>query len=292
MSQTGEDWDHISISLSSAFPLESPTSLPKPNGPWVLSNNQYRSVNQDNNYTQQQTTQERIDKLEGVEYLDINIPSFLKLRTLEGKYSIKSNSTVFTFPIKTVELATHFQYYCFPKIDQEVYLVAQVTGWDTLGFIDGVANISFAGNNVGKTVIKFSESKDTLLLPIGKDNSVFISRSAIADQTYFKENKMGKKPKTTLAYKFELKNNNPFPIQFELVDQVPISQTKSAGVEIEKTSNGNLTKETGEITWLLDLTPGLSISKELIFTIEMEGSYKYNKKFPMKKYTAVSCPSF
>jgi len=43
-----------------------------------------------------------------------------------------------------------------------------------------------------------------------------------------------------------------------LVDQIPISQTKSANVEIENISNGNLNEETGEITTKI-LIPWLSV---------------------------------
>ncbi len=177
-------------------------------------------------------------------------------------------------------------------MDNEVYLVAEVTGWDTLGFVDGIANITFSGNDVGKSIIKFSESKDTLVLPIGKDNSVFMKRTEIADQKYFKIANIGKKQKTTLAYQFKLKNNNSFPIRFELVDQVPISQTKSAEVKIEKTSSGNLIHETGEISWIIDLKPGQTEDKELIFTIEIDSDYGYYNGRARKKFRTVNCPSF
>jgi hypothetical protein len=169
--------------------------------------------------------------------------------------------------------------------------VAEITGWDTLNFIDGVANISFEGNDVGKSVIRFSESIDTLVLPIGKDNSVYMKRTEIADQKYFKITTIGKKQKSTLAYRFELKNNNPFPIKFELLDQVPISQTKSAEVELGNISGANLVKETGELTWVLDLTPGQTIDKELLFTVTMESGFSYYRN-SHKKFRNMSVPAY
>ena len=192
MSQTGEDWEDIVLNLSSSFPLESPTQLPKPASPWVLKGTSFNSQLQ-NQAIGQGSKQQQIDKLVGVEYQEIRITSFLKLRTLKGKYSLKSNSTVFTFPIKTVNLPANFYYYGFPSLDPETYLVAEVTGWDTLGFVDGVANITYSGNDVGRSVIKFSEYKDTLLLPVGKDNSVFLKRSEMADKKYFKITRTKKK---------------------------------------------------------------------------------------------------
>ncbi len=275
MSQTGEDWENISIRLSSSFPLESPNSLPKADAPWVIGYN-YKQSNSYNNPNQSvENNQQQIKLLEGVEYDDVDMPSFLKLRTLKGNYSIKSNSTVFTFPIETVNLPSTFYYYGFPGVDQETYLVAQVLDWDTLGYIDGVANINYGGNSVGKSNIKFSESMDTLLLPVGKDNSVFMRRTEIADQKYFRIQTISKRKKITMAYQYELKNNNSFAIEYELIDQFPISQTKEAEVILDNVSGGKVIKETGEVIWKMRLKPGESVKKELIYTIDMEADFDY-----------------
>jgi uncharacterized protein (TIGR02231 family) len=294
MSQTGENWDDVSVNLSSSFPLESPTDLPKAKTPWVISGNNF--YNENDNVNEKDNSKD-IDRLDGIEYVDINIPSFLKQRTLKDKFSIKSNSTIFTFPIQTVKLPANYYYYGFPSLDPDVYLVAEITGWDTLNFIDGIANITFEGNEVGKSVIRYSEALDTLMLPVGKDNSVYMKRTEIADQKYFKVTTVGKKQKSTLAYKFELKNNNPFPIKFELLDQVPISQTKSAEVELGNISGATLVKDIGELTWMLDLKPGQLEEKELIFTVEMESESKntgfhYYRSTYKRKYRTRSIPKY
>ena len=293
MSQTGEDWEDVSINLSSSFPLESPTELPKSNSPWVI---QGRSFSFSNPFLYEDATpaakQEQIALLEGVEYQQIRIPTFLKIRSLEGKYSLKSNSTIFTFPIQSIDLPARYYYYGYPSLDPEVYLVAEIIDWSELGLVDGIANISFKGNDVGNTIVRFSEFSDTLLLPIGKDNSVFMQRKEIADKRYFKETKIGKKKKTTLAYKLELKNNNQFAIQFEMLDQIPISQTKSAKVDLDQISNAELNKENGELKWLLELEPGQSAQKELIFTLEIDAEYSYSRKSSDVSFKAINCPSF
>ena len=295
MSQTGEDWDNVQIQLSSSFPLESPTTLPKPDKPWVLTN-RYREHNEPQSAHNQPNAKElaQIAQLEGVEYEDIFIPSFLKLRTLPGRYSMKSNSTVFTFPVQTVDLPASFYYYGFPRLDPEVYLVGQLTGWDTLGFVDGTANITFNNTEVGKSIIRFSEVRDTLLLPVGKDNSVYMKRSEIADEKFFKTNHNGKKHTTTLAYELVLKNNNSFPLLFELHDQVPIAQSKTAEVELEETSNGTIVEKTGDVVWQNELQPGQSTTKRLIFTIETEGSYRYVSRGDLRPtyQTKQSMPKF
>lgn len=293
MSQTGENWDNVNVSLSSQFPLESPNDLPKISTPWVITGKSFpNNPNLEQEDQNEQTQQQQIQQLEGVEYSNIKIPAFLKLRTLKEKYSIKSNSTIFTFPIQTVSLPAVYHHYAFPAIDEDVYLVAEITGWDTLNFVDGIASISFAGNEVGKSVIQFSEATDTLMLPIGKDNSVYMKRTEMADQKYFKTTTVGKKRKSTLAYKFELKNNNPFPIQFEMVDLVPISQTKSAEVEIGNISGADLDKENGQVTWKMELKSGQLEEKQLIFTVELDAEVTYHFHHYRTRWKHRSVPKY
>ncbi|MBI1307233.1 MAG: DUF4139 domain-containing protein [Bacteroidetes bacterium] len=291
MSQTGEDWNDVIIHLSSSFPLEMPAQLPKPNGPWTLTGNydRGRPISTSSGYNPENQT---VSRLEGIAYHEIRVPAFLEKRTLKGRYSIKSNSSLFIFPILNTELPARYYFFGYPSIDQDVYLVAEITGWDTMGFIDGVANITYNGNDVGKSVLRFSDYTDTLMLAVGRDNKVFMKRSEIADQKYFKQTLTGKKRLMTYAYRIEVKNNNSFPVQFQFAEQVPVSQTKLASVELVKTSGGNVDAENGEITWILNLKPGESAIKEIIYTLEMDGDYRLNLGTMNKKYRVLHCPDF
>ena len=293
MSQTGENWDNIKINLSSSFPLESPTELPKPLEPWTISSysdmrDNYTPAINDYNQAAQQ-----IEQLKGVSYEQINIPSFIKLRTLNGKYAIKSNSTIFSLPILNTALPCSFFYYAYPSIDPEAYLVAQVTKWDTIGLVDGVASITVKNNDIGKSLIKFSEFTDTLTLTIGKDNSVYITRKEIANQVYNRDSGTLKKGKNNIAFEYEIRNNNSYPVNFSLYDQVPISQNKSADVDIKQLSGGLLDEQIGEVSWKLNLEPGKTIKKELIFEIEADSKfYDYKKNESKQKYKTQYAPRF
>lgn len=289
MSQTGENWENITLQLSSAFPLENPTKLPKPEEPWVLNYQTYQNKQQN---TIENQNPQQIAKLEGVDYQDIFVPSFLKLRTLKGKYAIKSNSTVFSFPIMNISLPAEYSFYAYPSLDNEVYLVAKVAQWDTLGLVDGVANVTYNKNSVGKTILKFSDFSDTLLLSVGKDNSIFMKRKEIENVKYAKEVTFGKKKKITFAYEFQLKNNNQHDVVIEFFEQVPISQTKTTNVVLEQLSEGVHDEEQGEISWKIKLTPSKIVKKQLIYTVEYEGgSFSFSKR-KTQRFRTISSPSF
>jgi uncharacterized protein (TIGR02231 family) len=290
MSQTGENWENITLQLSSAFPLENPTKLPKPEEPWVLSyRTNQNNIKQTDNLTQ---NNQQIAKLEGVDYQDIFVPSFLKLRTLKGKFAIKSNSTVFSFPIMNISLPAEYSFYAYPSLDNEVYLVAKVAEWDTLGLVDGVANVTYNKNSVGKTILKFSDFSDTLLLSVGKDNSIYFKRAEIENKKYAKEVTFGKKKKITFAYEFQLKNNNQHDVTIEFFEQVPISQTKTTNVILEQLSEGIYNNEQGEVSWKINLSPSKIVKKQLIYTVEYEGvSFSFSKR-KTQRFKTISSPSF
>lgn len=291
MSQTGEDWEDINISLSSSSPLASPNKLPYSEEPWTLgriarNTDPIRPVQNDTI-----DEQKEIDRLEGVEYYDLRLPSFLKTRTLKEPHSIISNGTVFSFHILSVDLPSTFYYLGYPLLDPEVYLVAEISGWDTIGLVDGVANIMYAGNDVGRSFIEFSDAADSLLIAVGKDNSIFMKRNELADQKFFKTTTIGKRQKFTYAYEYILKNNNSFPIQIELIDQIPISQTETVSIKLEERSSGKIDNESGEIIWDLEIQSGATVKRQLIYTIEAERGYSGVSTYQTRKFKVIACPA-
>jgi uncharacterized protein (TIGR02231 family) len=288
MSQTGEEWKDIKVSFSSFNPLFNNSVLPKASEPWTIDSPREVFSSKSNNDEEMIEDSSTVDKLEGVEYKNINVPLLLKDIKLDGVYSISSNGTLFSFPLKTVSIPAHFYYYSYPVFGNDVFLVAEIKNIDTLGFIDGKATILFKDREVGKTMIQFSKSSSELIIPITADNSVIVTKNELASQTFNKGDR-----KVTLAYRFDIKNHNTFPIQVKVIDQLPISQISEVNISLEETSNGTVNSEDGEITWDLQLQGAEKVSKELKYIIK--GDYPIKTRFGTQKavqYRSLSCPSF
>lgn len=283
----GENWENVSVKLSSAYPLSEPTKLPLPDKVWTLPSNQ-QQFNQEGPESYGYGLSQIAD-IEGVEYEEVCIPSFIKLRTLNGAYSIKSNKTIFSFPIDQFDLPATYYYHAFPNLDPEAYLVAKISGWNEMALIDGYAYISVKGDDIGTTYIKFTDFSDTLVLPIGKDNSVFIKRNEKADETFGKE--MGSKRfKEHYAFRYELKNNNAYPVKINLYDQVPVSQSKSIEVDVQDLSGAKLNEELGQVLWVIKLKPGEFVTKEMVFEVETDSKRSIFSPSPpvkIQKYRTV-----
>ena len=262
MSQTGEDWKGVELTLSSASPLEDPTKLPHPDKPWTIYSRYSRK-----DEPHQNSVKNELETLKGIEYDDIEIPANIGSRKISGNHDILSNSTVFSFPVFDQELSANYYHYAYPSIDPDCFLVAAVTGWDTLNLVDGMANISVDGKELGKSLLKFSQQPDTLIIPLGKDPEVSITREEVHNDVFRDEKAIGKKETHRFSFEITAKNNHNSPILLHLYEQVPISQTNKLDVKLINSSDANKNEEIGELKWIENITPSQSISKEISFEI-------------------------
>jgi hypothetical protein len=56
-------------------------------------------------------------------------------------------------------------------------------------------------------------------------------------------------------------------MKLTLEDQVPISKDDDIRIKLLDSSDGTQTEDTGKISWLLNIEPGKSIEKKLIFSV-------------------------
>ena len=67
---------------------------------------------------------------------------------------------------------------------------------------------------------------------------------------------LGSSKKQTMAYEITVKNNKKEKIQMLLKDQYPISTDKDIEVELLESSGATINKESGVLTWKLEVAPG------------------------------------
>jgi uncharacterized cupredoxin-like copper-binding protein len=83
----------------------------------------------------------------------------------------------------------------------------------------------------------------------------------------------GSTSKQNFTYEIVIKNNKQTDINLLLKDQVPLTNIKEVEVEMENSSDAMVNKETGVLTWKLNLKPGES--KKVRFS--------YSVKYPKDK---------
>ncbi|WP_158552584.1 mucoidy inhibitor MuiA family protein [Spirosoma telluris] len=183
-------------------------------------------------------------------------------------YTILTNGRPQLVDVQTAELPAIYRYELTPKLDNDAFLTAQITGWDKLNLLNGPARIYFEGTFVGESKINLTEAKDTLGLSLGRDKRIVAKREQIEDVNSRKT--IGSNQREGHAYRISLRNTRQEPVNLTIYDQIPVSTDSRIEVALTDAGGAELTPETGKLTYRLTLQPGESRAL----------TFRYEIKFP------------
>jgi len=186
--------------------------------------------------------------------------------------TLLSNGKVTVTEIGRYQLPATYQYVGIPRADKDAFLVADATGWETANLLEGEANVYFDNAFVGKTILDPTAIGDTLHFSLGRDNSIRIQRTKVADKSTRKL--LASSQEQNMTWRISVKNTRNEAVTLTLKDQIPVSQNSGINVTTEELSGGKLDKEKGIITWLLNLSP--NEQKDLI--VEYKVKYPKNRR--------------
>lgn len=173
---------------------------------------------------------------------------------IKQPYTVHSDGKAVTAEIGRFDLPALYTYRSTPKIDKDAFLVAEATGWEKLNLLQGEANVYFENTFVGKSILDPAQEGDTLRFSMGRDRGIRIERTKETD--YTARRSIGSNQTQTMAWKFTVRNTRTEPVVVTLADQLPVSRNSTITVTEEELSGGRLDKESGLVTWRLELQPG------------------------------------
>lgn len=274
---TGYDWKNVKITLSTGNPNLS-GSKPVLN-PWWLqfySPSAYRKKKQsggslapvsmpsegydgDANKLEEVTiskdalTAEPVKALSSSRYVEVDENQTTTEYNIDIPYTIPSDGKEYLVEIQQLSIPAMYSYYCAPKIDNDAFLLAKITGWDKYNLISGEANIYFEDTYVGKSYLNTASTTDTLDISLGRDKNVSITRQKLVD---FSEKKIiGLNKKETSTYEISVRNKKKDAIEIQIDDQMPLSSNNEIVVEVLETGKADYNKESGKLTWKMKIAP-------------------------------------
>lgn len=173
---------------------------------------------------------------------------------IKQPYTVHSDGKAVTAEIGRFDLPALYTYRSTPKIDKDAFLMAEATGWEKLNLLQGEANVYFENTFVGKSILDPGQEGDTLRFSMGRDRGIRIERTKETD--YTSRRSIGSNQTQTMAWKFTVRNTRTEPVVVTLADQLPVSRNSTITVTEEELSGGHLDKESGLVTWRLELQPG------------------------------------
>lgn len=261
---SGIDWQDINFSLSTSQPRESLKASElwtwhintlSDEGGFFFSKSDYDEKSEKESRSRKPSDEDFPNELGVNTQFEVNLP-----------YTIKTNNQSDLLTIQNKEVKAQYHYVATPKIDNSVYLEAQIVDWDKLNLLPGQSSIFFNGKYIGKSFINTKFAKETLDLYLGKDRNISISRYRDNSET-LKPLTMGDDVSQRYAYTIDVKNGKSMPINLVVYDQIPVINNKTIKLDDIKYTGANYDKKTGLVTWNFDLNPNETKKLNLSFKV-------------------------
>ncbi len=168
-------------------------------------------------------------------------------------YSIQSDGEKRSITLKQYDIEADYRYYAVPKLDQDAFLIAQITNWNQYHLLEGEANLYFEDAYVGRSVLDATALTDTITLSLGRDKSIAIQRTKLEDFT--KRRVIGANKVESREFEIVVRNQKSSPANITIYDQLPVPAINSISVDPIRLSEGKYQEETGQVAWQLVLPP-------------------------------------
>lgn len=193
---------------------------------------------------------------------------------ITSPYDVSSNNMSEVIHIRDVKVNANYQYQTVPKLDKDVFLIAQIYGWEEYNLLNGSARLYFEKTFVGESFLNIELTEDTLGLSLGRDKNIIVTRDKVYDKSGVKSFSGNKKE--TREFMIQVRNNKSSSINLMIKDQYPLAKDKKINIKLEENSDGSVDEKAGYITWKLDLAPTESTSKTFRYSVAFPTEYHVN----------------
>jgi uncharacterized protein (TIGR02231 family) len=287
---TGLDWTHTLLTLSNATPNK--TSVAPVFSTWFLrfQLRSQRYSKQDADYlsntmvyeVEESAAAEKgyfdFSSAAGVEtvpspismnnFVDVDMQEVHVNYVIAIPYDIPGNGKAQLIDLKDYTINAEYTYYSIPKLSDETYLLATLTGYEKYNLLPGQATVTFNNTFIGKTRINPNTADSLFTVTLATDPRVSVKREK---QKQFCETKhVGNNTTTTESYLITVKNNQNKPVKLTLKEQYPISADKDIEVkvtEIKPTATYNKTG-IGVVTWETELKEGETRTFSVTYSVK------------------------
>ena len=280
--QTGEDWNNIDLTLSTARPATG--GAPPELYPWRISFFRPQPpmaapmmMSAPAPERSKKAARMIAESVRSEDLLAEESPAVVATAQASDEQSsisfriprpldIPSDGTLHGTVVAIEQLPVSIEYLALPKLSPYVFLKSEIVNRAAYPLLAGKVN-TFAGNTyIGSSQLKKVAAGDKFELFFGTDDQVTVKREELKQH---KEAGMLSKNRVSYRYRIELGNFRKEPLTITLRDQLPIPGDEEIKVSLdEPSSKPDEVKNDGTIIWKTPLKAGEK--KELTFGIVVE----------------------
>lgn len=288
---SGEDWKDVKLTLSTGNPSENGT---KPSiKTWFLQPIRPREMPV--SYSVEAQMRERVAGMEAEEsrlknkptapppppalepastpQVAVNQQITSTTFAIEQPYSILKNGKANVVDIKNLTIAATYEHYVAPKLDGDAFLTAKVLDWEQYGLLSGEANLFLEGIFTGKMFLNTRNTSDTLIISLGRDKNVVVTRTKLKEFT--KTKFLSDRRSDSRAYEIVVKNKRSIPLSILVEDQIPVSTDKT--IEVEKdANNAEIDELMGKLSWKLKVAASKEAKVKFNYSVRYPKDLKLN----------------
>lgn len=276
--QTGEDWNNIDLTLSTARPAAG--GAPPELSPWHIS--LYRPQPTMLRALSAAAAPRGMAKMESRMQMEYDAAAeeapaaFVTAQISEEHSSISfhvprtldipSDGTNHGTVVAVEQLPVNLEYMAIPKLSPTVFLKSEMVNQAAYPLLPGKVNTFVGTSYTGSSRLKKIAAGEKFDLFFGIDDQVTVKREELKQQ---KEAGMFGKNQVSYRYRVELGNFRKEPVTLTLSDQLPVAGDEEIKVSLEEPSiKPTEIKSNGTIVWSMPLLAGEK--KELTFGILVE----------------------
>ena len=285
---SGENWDSVKVTLSTARPQQG-TSLPdlttwtvdvlqsqppmpmNAPAPMAMSKTVLRKEMRGNALAEADAVLlDESEVITSAQTLTANVETrgFSAVYKVPAAVSVPSDGQPHRCTISIQEMSAEQSYASTPKLNPGAFVKAKVKNANAAPLLPGQLNIFMENDFVGSSQLALIGPEGVFDLFLGKDDSIKVQRK---DKTRKEETSgvFSKAKVVKMGYTIELENFQNKDVTISLKDQIPVSQNEKIKVSYKsnvKVSEEN--KETGELTWKIDVPARKKITVDVDFQVE------------------------
>ena len=273
--QSGEDWQDVDLTLSTARPSMSeilpelkpwyiqPIQPPVPLPVKAQSRDVRKKSDEDAVVTPASNTEQPIPHVKA----DMEISGSAITYKVPTLTTIPSDGSPHKVTISRIVLEAKLDYLTAPKSTEAVYRRARLVNDSPYTMLAGALNIFTGDAFVGTTQMELIAPQGEFELIMGADDRIKVSRELRRRQIDKKI--IGGKRRLYFSYMTELENLLPIEAVITLNDQIPVSRHEDVKVNLEPVDPPyDERTDMNLLTWLIKLGPGEKHAVRLDFSVE------------------------
>jgi uncharacterized protein (TIGR02231 family) len=158
--------------------------------------------------------------------------------------------------VTLLNLAGALQYVTTPKLDPAVFLKVHLTNESEAQLLPGSLNLFRDGEFVGSVPMSLVPPTSEFDLYVGRDDSIKVERKEVTSKRS-ETGLLNRKEVEERKYEITLQNFRPGPIRILVYDQIPVSKNTDIVVNQGAFSDNPVAveKDTGKLSWAIELPP-------------------------------------